>query len=77
MDIQYITVAYACIMYIVSDACKVENSTSEMLHTVAKDSTNDDVRTQIKKVGAAFLNHQKISAREAAYRLLTLYIKMS
>jgi len=75
MDIQYITDAYACIMYVVSYACKAENSMSDMMKTVVKESDKDDLRTQMKKVAATFLNHQEISAQEAAYRLLSLYLK--
>jgi len=74
MDIQYITDVYACIVYIVSYACKAENSMSEMLQEVVKENSNDDLRTQMKKVAATFLNHQEISAQEAAYRLLSLYL---
>ena len=75
IDIQYITDVYACIMYIVSYACKAENSMSDIIQQVAKESSNEVFRTQMKKVAATFLNHQEISAQEAAYRLLSLYLK--
>jgi len=75
IDIQYITDVYACIMYIVSYACKAENSMSEMLKRVIKKNSTDVIRMQMKKVAATFLNHQEISAHEAAYKLLSLYLK--
>ena len=31
--------------------------------------------TQLKKVGAAFLNHREVSAQEAVYRMLSIPMK--
>jgi len=48
---------------------------SELLKKIAEEWKNEALQTQMKKVAATFLNHQKVSAQEAAYRLLSLYLK--
>ena len=42
---------------------------------VACESRTDELRTQLRKVGAAFLTHRAVSAQEAAYRILSLPMK--
>ena len=75
MDLQFVTDAFACVMYIVSYACKGEQSMGDLLKGVVKETADVQLRDQMKKVAATFLNHQEVSAQEAAYRLLSLYLK--
>ncbi|XP_066268348.1 uncharacterized protein [Branchiostoma lanceolatum] len=75
LDLQYITDPYACIMYVTSYMMKSEKAMSELLRKTAMEITNEDVKTQLRKLGATFLNHREVSAQEAAYRLLSLPLK--
>ncbi len=77
MDLQFITDPYSCIVYITSYMLKSERAMSELLRKVAKESSHDEVREQLRKLGSAFLNHREISAQEAAYRLLSLPLKQA
>ena len=72
MDLQYIVDAYACVMYVASYVLKTERTMSDLLKRVSQESANDDVKTQLRKLGAAFLNNREVSAQEAVYRVLSL-----
>ena len=75
MDIQYVLDAYACVMYVASYIMKTEKSMGVLLKQVAAEVRTDELRTQLKKIGSAFLNHREVSAQEAVYRLLSLPMK--
>ncbi|KAI8484274.1 hypothetical protein Bbelb_380590 [Branchiostoma belcheri] len=75
IDLQYITDVYACIMYVTSYMMKSERAMSELLRKTAKETANEDVKSQLRKLGTTFLNHREVSAQEAAYRLLSLPLK--
>ena len=42
---------------------------------VAAEARTDELRTQLRKVGSAFLTHREVSAQEAVYRILSLPMK--
>ena len=69
-DIQFVLNAYACVMYVASYIMKTERSMGELLKRVAAEARTDELRTQLRKVGAAFLTHREVSAQEAVYRIL-------
>ena len=75
MDLQYITDAYACIMYVTTYMMKTENSMSDMLKKVADECETDDVRSRLKEIGGAFLKSREVSAQEATYRILSMPLK--
>ena len=75
MDIQYVLNAYACVMYVASYIMKTERSMGDLLKRVACESRTDELMTQLRKVGNAFLTHREVSAQEAAYRILSLPMK--
>ena len=75
MDIQFVLNAYACVMYVSSYIMKTERSMGELLKRVAAEARTDELRTQLRKVGSAFLSHREVSAQEAVYRLLSLPMK--
>ena len=75
MDIQYVLDAYACVMYVASYIMKTEKSMGVLLKQVAAEVRRDELRTQLRKIGSAFLDHREISAQEAVYRLLSLPMK--
>ena len=75
MDIQYVLNAYACIMYVASYIMKTEKSMGELLKRVAAEARTEELKVQLRKVGAAFLTHREVSAQETVYRLLSLPMK--
>ena len=75
MDIQFVLNAYACIMYVASYIMKTERSMGELLKRVAVEARTEELKVQLRKVGAAFLTHREVSAQEAVYRLLSLPMK--
>ena len=72
MDLQYVMNPYACIMYVASYMMKTEKAMGELLRSVANENRSEELKTQLKKVGSAFLNHREVSAQEAVYRILSL-----
>ena len=47
----------------------------ELLKRVAAEARTDELKTQLRKVGSAFLTHREVSAQEAVYRILSLPMK--
>ena len=47
----------------------------ELLKRVAAEARTDELKTQLRKVGSAFLTHREVSAQETVYRLLSLPMK--
>jgi len=72
MDIQPVLDVYACIMYIVSYITKDKHEMSQILRAAKKEHADKDIRSQTKKIGAAFLTHREVSAQEAIFCLLGL-----
>ena len=62
-------------MYVASYIMKTDRAMGELLRRVANEERTEDLKTQMKKVGAAFLTHRELSAQEAAYRILPLPMK--
>ena len=75
MDIQYVINPYACIMYIASYIMKTERSMGKLLKQVATETRTEELSSQLRKVGTAFLTHREVSAQEAVYRILLLPVK--
>ena len=75
MDLQYVLNAYACVMYVASYIMKTDRSMGELLKRVTAEARTEELRTQLKKVGSAFLTHREVSAQEAVYRILSLPMK--
>ncbi|XP_065942484.1 uncharacterized protein [Magallana gigas] len=77
MDIQYITDAYACVVYIVSYISKAEREMSQILDCTQREARdgNHEAKTAMKKLGAAYLHHREVSAQEAAFRVCSFQLK--
>ncbi|XP_078579125.1 uncharacterized protein LOC144863641 isoform X1 [Branchiostoma floridae x Branchiostoma japonicum] len=77
MDIQYIFDAYSCVKYIVSYISKAEREMGKLLKEAQKEARegNEDVVTEMRKVGNAYLHHREVSAQEAVYRVCSLKLK--
>ena len=69
MDSQYVLNAYACVMYVASYIMKTERSMGELLKRVAAECRTDELKSQLRKVGSAFLTHREVSAQEVVYRI--------
>ena len=57
MDIQYVTNAYACVMYIASYVLKAEKGMGELLKQAAKELQQGNTRQQLNKLGSVFLTN--------------------
>ncbi|XP_013871836.1 uncharacterized protein LOC106523078 [Austrofundulus limnaeus] len=75
MDLQFITDPYSCIMYVTSYLTKSVRAMSKLLKKVAEENRDNDLECELRKVGPSFLNNRKVSAQEAAYRMLSLPLK--
>ena len=75
MDIRYVLNAYTCVMYVASYIMKTEKSMGELLKRVAAEARTHELKSQLRKVGSAFLTHREVSAQEAVYRRLSLPMK--
>ncbi|XP_078582369.1 uncharacterized protein LOC144865469 isoform X1 [Branchiostoma floridae x Branchiostoma japonicum] len=77
MDIQYVLDAYSCVKYIVSYISKAEREMGKLLKQAQKEARegNEDVLTEMRKVGNAYLHHREVSAQEAVYRVCSLNLK--
>ena len=75
MDLQYILDPYACEMYTAAYMLKSERSMGELLKQVSKECGGVQIRTQLRRLGSVFLNHHKVGAQEAVYRILSLPLK--
>ena len=77
MDIQFITDAYACVVYIVSYISKAEREISQILDCTKREAKdgNLEAKTAMKKLGAAYLHHREVSAQEAAFRACSMHLK--
>jgi DNA replication protein DnaC len=78
-DIQFITNAYACAMYIVSYISKGQRGLSELLRRACKEAkeTGSDIRQQVKIMGNNFSRSLEVSAQEAVYLALQMSLRRS
>lgn len=75
MDIQFVLNAFACVMYIASYITKTERAMGKLLKEVADEHRTEELKTQLNKIGSAFLTNREVSAQEAVYRALSLPMK--
>ena len=69
MDIQYVLDAYACVMYVASYIMKTEKSMGVLLKQVAAEARTEELRTQLRKIGSAFLDHREVSAQGSSVQV--------
>ncbi|XP_042610591.1 uncharacterized protein LOC122144028 [Cyprinus carpio] len=78
MDIQYVTDAYACIVYIISYISKSEREMGLLLANTQREAStqgNTDARQALRKLGSVYLHNREVSAQEAVYRLTNMHLK--
>lgn len=77
MDIQYILDAFSCVVYIISYISKAEHELGLLLQQTKNEAVEGNLNAQeaMKKVGTAYLDHRKISAQEAVYRVTGLRLR--
>jgi hypothetical protein len=71
IDIQYVTDAYACVVYIVSYITKAEREMGTLLaqtHREAYAEGNKDAKEVMQTVGRTYMNSRDVCAQEAVYR---------
>ena len=71
IDLQFIVDEYSTIMYVCSYMMKSEKEMGELLQRVAKETQNDSVKHQMKRIGKEFINKRVVGAPEAAMRVLS------
>jgi hypothetical protein len=76
-DIQFVTDAYACAMYIISYISKGQTGMSELLRKTCEEAkqTGSDIRSQVRAIGNKFTRHSEMSAQEAVYLTLQLPLR--
>ena len=79
MDIQFITNAYACVMYIVNYVSKGQRGMSDLLRRACDEAKkgSSNIQDQVRVIGNKFLKHVEISAQEAIYLTLQMPLKHS
>ena len=77
IDFQPVFDAYSCIMYIFTYISKSERAMSKLLEAARKEAQEENVplKTQMKKLGSAYLTHREVSVQEAVYRALSMPLK--
>ena len=75
MDIQFVLNTYACVMYVASYIMKTDRAMGVLMKQVAAEVRTDELRTQLRKIGSASLDHREVSVQEAAYRILSMPMK--
>ena len=65
MDFQFVTDAVSAVMYVCSYMMKSDAAMGELLKAVSRECRRDDVRTQMRKLGNAFLRKREVSQQEA------------
>ena len=77
MDIQYITDAYSCVMYILSYVSKAEHELSDVLKDAQRElrDGNFDLKSEMRKLGNVYLDYREVSCQEAAHRMCNLHLK--
>ena len=63
------------VMYVASYVMKTDRSMGELLKRVVSEARTDELKSQLRKVGSAFLTHRKVSVQEAVYRILSIPMK--
>ncbi|XP_071153638.1 uncharacterized protein [Mytilus edulis] len=79
IDLQYITDAYSCVMYIISYISKAEREMGLVLENARTEAAegNCDAQDAMKKIGGAYFRQREVSAQEATYRACGLHLKES
>ncbi|XP_026481429.1 uncharacterized protein LOC113388245 [Ctenocephalides felis] len=74
IDLQFIIDEYGAISYVTNYISKIEGGLSKLLREAAADCNNNNVsvKDKFRKITNLFLNHNLMSAQEAAYHVLSL-----
>ena len=72
VDLQYVLDEHSTVMYICSYMMKSEKEMGEVLKAVGRECCAEPIRSQLKKIGKAFVGKRVVGAPEAATRLLSL-----
>ena len=74
IDFQYVIDAYSTVMYVISYMMKSEKAMGEILKRIGKECRHEDIATQLKKIGAAFLGNRVVGMPESVMRLNSMWL---
>ena len=74
VDLQYVLDEIATVMYVCSYMTKGEKAMGETLKRVAKESRNDDIKTQMNKIKKEFPGKRVLGLPESAMRILSMWL---
>ncbi|CAJ1060221.1 uncharacterized protein LOC121898666 isoform X1 [Xyrichtys novacula] len=78
MDIQYVTDAYACVVYIISYISKAERQMGLMLANAQREASKEDnlsAKQALNRLGSVYLHNRDVGAQEAVYKLSNMHLK--
>ncbi|XP_041482326.1 uncharacterized protein LOC121429412 [Lytechinus variegatus] len=77
MDLQYVTNAYACVVYIVSYMSKAEREMGLLLSQTLSEMAdgNKNAKDSMKQLGHVYLQNREVSAQESVFRVCSLKLK--
>ena len=74
IDFQFVVDEYSTVMYICGYMMKSEKALGDQLKRVAKESQNDHIKEQLKKIGTAFLGNRVVGAPESVIKLNSMWL---
>ena len=74
IDFQYVIDAYSTVMYVIGYMMKSEKAMGEILKRVAKESQQEDIAEQLKKIGAAFIGKRVVGLPESVMRQNSMWL---
>ncbi|XP_077967734.1 uncharacterized protein LOC144421969 [Styela clava] len=78
LDVQFVTDAYACVVYILSYISKGEREMSFLMEGCVNECLNQghhSARDVMKKIGMLYLRNREVSAQESAFRACNMPLK--
>ena len=76
LDIQCVTIVYACVVYVASYISKAEKILGDILKDVSSTSAPLGPKLQMRSIANIFLQHREVSAQEFAFRCVCHYASL-
>ena len=73
IDLQFVLNAYACVMYVASYMMKTEKAMGVLLKQVAAEFRTEELKTQLRKVGSAFLTQRSQCTRSSISHIVNTH----
>ena len=78
IDLQFVSDAYACVVYIISYISKGEREMGLLLANAQREAAkegNASAKDALKSLGSVYLHNRDVCAQEAVYRLANMHLK--